>query len=582
MPSILTKEHPLTNDLQWYIDNRPELYAYVCNVRSINAKFKIFEAPVKSGKRKGVECYSMMSPKDELNIYLTALHRVANKKQFSELQSYGITVYSINNEKKKDLCIHFVNKYITENKTITIHLDELDYGSGQQQLLGYIWNEFKNNPKVQFILYSATPEVAEAEYLQRHIDLKPVSCGRFIPPYTYYGIGKFLQNGQFHEATRFIKGDDEYINTDSEDDDDDNEEDDDEDIQFTAQGKLLIQKLIDATKDKRDERHIAVLRLAGSITIKGEKALQFDYMKENQQYIEKKYNIRLKFGGSNDNNIGWDEEDEWDDLSTNRSFIIVINQTSGRSTEWKCHHKLVWFHTYRTPDTPTSTIIQDQERPVYYITNYKSQPHIHIYGDRSCAEYSAGLITSREYNTASQRKLDSRLAVNMKKKHIEVERPIYCNSWNELKRVQLKDDNGNPILDNNGNPVIENFTKGRSLSKYISEDLKLKKIMNASKNTQTTLSDSIWQKWEHLEGFYMTNVRSSRTKFLTGKKARPIWFDDDIAVEMHEGLSEQYKTRINVIYDRGETDPEKYKFIVRRWKKTNESIDNNTSMYNIK
>ena len=81
----------------------------------------------------------------------------------------------------------------------------------------------------------------------------------------------------------------------------------------------------------------------------------------------------------------------------------------------------------------------------------------------------------------------------------------------------------------------------------------------------------------------MTNVRSSRTKFLTGKKkARPIWFDDDIAVEMHEGLSEQYKTRINVIYERGETDPEKYKFIVRRWKKTNESIDNNTSMYNIK
>jgi len=79
----------------------------------------------------------------------------------------------------------------------------------------------------------------------------------------------------------------------------------------------------------------------------------------------------------------------------------------------------------------------------------------------------------------------------------------------------------------------------------------------------------------------MTNVRSSRSKFKKGNRnARPIWYREDIEAEKKEGINEKSRVRINVIYKKGETNPENYKFTVRRFVKAIPTIDENKSIYN--
>ena len=98
------------------------------------------------------------------------------------------------------------------------------------------------------------------------------------------------------------------------------------------------------------------------------------------------------------------------------------------------------------------------------------------------------------------------------------------------------------------------------------------------------ISTEIWEKYMHLEGFIMTNIRSSRGNFLNGiksKNSRPIWFKTDIDKELSEGLNEHTKIRFNIFYDDEETNPNNYKIMVREFDKYVDAEVTNTSMYNI-
>jgi general stress protein 26 len=108
----------------------------------------------------------------------------------------------------------------------------------------------------------------------------------------------------------------------------------------------------------------------------------------------------------------------------------------------------------------------------------------------------------------------------------------------------------------------------------------MEKINNVSVKKEYEIKN--WDKYSHLEGFYMTNIRSSRTNFIKGKKSnnKAIWFESDIKTELNEGINKKSKIRINLYYKDDETDPNKYKFIVRRFKESKQSNCSNTTMYN--
>ena len=93
-----------------------------------------------------------------------------------------------------------------------------------------------------------------------------------------------------------------------------------------------------------------------------------------------------------------------------------------------------------------------------------------------------------------------------------------------------------------------------------------------------------WDKYSHLEGFYMTNIRSSITEFIKGtsKKAnlKPIWFRSDLLNELGEGIDEKTKITINLFYEDNETNPNNYKFMIREYESSEVAEYDNTSMYN--
>ena len=531
--------------IDYFKQQRPELYNYVLNdVIPENKKFKLVPAPVKSGKRGMVEVHSLLD-KESSHIFLTALHRTADENQRNELASYGIKVFSINNTKKKNECIKYIDDQLARGKEIKPHLDELDFGCGDKQLLNYIYSAYKNNPHVTFILYSATIEVAKKEFLVVNNIEEFHECKPFNPPPTYFGIKKFLDKKKFFQATPFVS-----YNCD------------DESIKITTQGENLIKKLKENKNNTNNKRHIAVLRLAGNFKTNDKKSIsQFDTMKENSDYIEEKYGIRLKFVGSNDNSVEWDNLKTWGDYNPAIPYIFVINQVAGRSTEWKCQPYLVWYHTMRTDDTPTSTIIQDQERPVYYTINYTDDIDIEIYGDVPSAQYSAGIITLEQYDSMSNRKINARLNTKNKKTHIKVKQNPKCfNSWAEIP---------------------EEFTKNRTMSSHVKPEYKLKEFMTTNNKPYQIKN---WDKYSHLEGFYMTNIRSSITEFIKGtsKKAnlKPIWFKSDLLNELGEGIDEKTKIRINLFYEDNETNPNNYKFMIREYESSEVAEYDNTSMYN--
>lgn len=561
---------PEAKSLEWFKINRPELYNHVNKMNIEKHKCKICNAPVKSGKRAAVEISSLINNMHK-HIFITALFRNADKNQFTELQTYGIDVNPLNKAAKKNEALTNINKYLKEDKNIIIHLDELDYGCGQRQLVNQIWSQYKNNDKVEFIIYSATPQVAMVDFLGENEDvIKPVVY-KFVPPSTYYGISNYINDGRIHHAYNFIKtGDDndgqEEEEYEEKEEEDEEKEEEDDIIKFTPQGEELINILRDVTKNPNDRRHIAVLRLAGKMNVKGKNIPKFQFMKEHQKVIERKYHIRLKFGGCEDSGIEWDNKEFWDDLETTKSFIIVINQTSGRSTEWRCHHKVVWFHTARADSTPNSTRHQDQERPVYYKSNYEEEINISIYGDVLCAELSSGRISIEEYKGKTERKLDARIKRG-KGTNIEVELdPKDYDTWNDIP---------------------EEYTNGKKLSTYINEDKQLRRYMKYKVKKgvvhDVKINDSLWKKWGKFENFYMSENRSDIAKLKKGiASARPIWHREDIEADKKAGVNENTRVRINVIYPKDPKDYEDYKFTVRRFVKATPTIDHNISMYNNK
>ena len=212
--------------IEHFKTTRPELYEHITNkVIPFNKKFKLIHAPVKSGKRVMVEIYSMLD-KNCKHIFLTALHRRADESQRSELSNFGIDVYSVNNKNKKDRCIKKIDELLNNKEIIKIHLDELDFGCGNNQLLSYIWNKYKLNINVYFVLYSATIEVAKKEFLQVNNIDDFYECERYTPPITYFGINKYLENKKFNQATSFIEYDENK-----------------DEFSITTQGQELINKL---------------------------------------------------------------------------------------------------------------------------------------------------------------------------------------------------------------------------------------------------------------------------------------------------------------------------------------------------
>lgn len=364
--------------------------AYPC-LKIIVCKMK-----VKGGKRVIVEYLTQKSKHAKqpvANMFITAWNRKADKSQRDELKAYNIQVHIPSTKTNVSKIISDIGKIKTQKR---IHLDELDFGSGNDGLLSQVFTRFKEDDKSIWILYSATPE--ELTCCDKWLELEASGQGKFVeidPPISYMGISEYLDKGLVIPSQSMF--------------DFDNNE-------LSQHGKDVLGasacKYLQSITQGGNVKNISIIRING----RHQKKSRFNWVVENQsimqQYLDEEFgNNRIQLyivdvGSKSSNDVHWDDYKFWDSKADKYMFIYLVEQSACRATEFRCHHKLNFYHSHRYTDEPSiNTIIQDQERCVFYkldpnhshSSKYPGyvnlEPSCVIYGDVDVAKYSAGYIS---------------------------------------------------------------------------------------------------------------------------------------------------------------------------------------------
>jgi hypothetical protein len=311
-------------------------------------------------------------------------------------------VFSITKKTAAVDCVKWIKNQILMGKIVVLHLDECDHGSGDKQILGKVYNEVRELAQVFTILYSATPQevlfsrdigsIEEDEMLD---DMLYGSHVEYTPPEAYCGPARFLDENLIMEAKPFF-----MINPIP---------------ALTDQGREIIAGL-KASTASGSGRNIVTLRLTKKEgRNKSDKEI-YKFLKNSHAIPELRgVQIWVDKGDcdwGNPRKIEWSSEDYWVTTAKDVPIVIVMDQTSSRSTEWACHDRVYATHDYRT-SLQYSILSQAQERVNHYIGKYIGgfQP-IRVYGHKKTFELSAGRINYEQYFACewTMRKVDIRRA----------------------------------------------------------------------------------------------------------------------------------------------------------------------------
>jgi hypothetical protein len=384
----------------------------------------IVEAPVKSGKR-GIAEYCAMrdegTASPRVHAFISAWHRSADNEQREELGKHNMKVFSINNKKVAEDCIDWIKRMVESGKTIVLHLDECDHGTGDKQILGKVYKFARTLSQVHSILYSATPQEVlfsdemnegdDGDYNEMLDDILFAVHVKYTPPPTYCGSRRFLEEGLVHDAKPFFTLGSVPFTLGSV-------------PSLTEQGLQIIEGLKASTLSGSG-RNIAILRLTKKDGKRKSDKDIYKFLDNIAGLLERQHGVAIwvdkgSFSDLDPNHreyarkIEWSKRRFWRTIAKDVPILIVIDQTSSRSTEWFCHDRVYATHDYRTTIS-FATISQAQERVNHYENNpeyeRRFQP-ILVYGHKKTFELSAGLITCAQYLECewNMRKIDSRRA----------------------------------------------------------------------------------------------------------------------------------------------------------------------------
>lgn len=373
---------------------------------------------VKVGKREIVEYLARRDYGNDQrkHVFISAFHRISDDPQRTELKNHDIAVYSMINNNEVQKAIEYINKKIENEIEIIIHYDECDYGTGYKQQLAKIYNNFKNNELITSILYSATPE--ELLYSQDISNEDEVNFGEFIsdfcelgvtvkyiPPDTYCGAKKFLDENLVFDAKPFIiennkrwKLSDQAIKIIS---------DAKENLRKSLRELRELETKLDYAIDVEDHHNILKYkniidryRIKNIIVVR----LTYEVNRDKIDRIFQQYyqtfdylnNVNVIFDKDKSNRVKWSDKKYWDLLDKSKLIIIIHDQTSTRSTEWVFHDKLFATHDYR-PNITYNTIVQAELRVAHYSTTYGEFQRIQVYGHKPSFQYTAQQINLESY-----------------------------------------------------------------------------------------------------------------------------------------------------------------------------------------
>jgi hypothetical protein len=348
----------------------PLIYQFATDVFDNRDKYNIVYAKVKSGKRLIAETISQYTNKgkDTLNFFFSGLNRKDVKVQFDELKEYHMECYvSTEITRNKQHIIDKIAFLAQRGNEVIIHVDEADYGSDATQILGSFLKDIHQYENVTIFLYTATPY----ELTSAKVFMENAKVFKFKPSDIYRGDEWFLANNLVCETTE------DFVN-------------------FTDKGKVKIsdtgiewlQKWVDCP-DKM--KNWAVVRISTKTNESADgKSSKYQVFKD--ALIKKptrasritalpKKQIREIFPEMKFVPIFVDDKtpfhfgdyESWDGVTASTLFrdpsvfhLIVLNQTSTRSTEWAFHKNLFFYYSYESSKANVTTQIQRQQRVAHH------------------------------------------------------------------------------------------------------------------------------------------------------------------------------------------------------------------------
>ena len=214
-----------TKTMAWFHDNMNEIFNFVVNdlhpcVNSGVRKI-IVAADVKTGKRFIAQAYAVYNSSISGNqgesyaqIFMSSWVRRDDDGQRKELTAYfkgthqDQRVFKINTDKSRGLCIKKLKDLLLIYDKVIVHHDELDYGSGTDQHMAYVYDFCINQSKICLVEYSATYEEAVVENSINNLstdetiientnmiiqNIEPVIL-KFTPPKVYRGVKWYCEN----------------------------------------------------------------------------------------------------------------------------------------------------------------------------------------------------------------------------------------------------------------------------------------------------------------------------------------------------------------------------------------------------
>ena len=344
----------------------PEIYDFSLNTFDDREKANVIYAKVKSGKRLICETVSQYTNKgkDTLNFFFSGLNRKDVKVQFDELKEYNMACYvstQINDSKQHilDMIHHVTGK----GNEVVLHIDEADYGSDSTQILGSFLKEIYQLEKVTLFFYTATPwELTSAPKFMEN-----AKVFQYTPPANYRGDKWFLDNNLVHET-------------------------DEDFVCFNDAGEIMISEtgikwLKNWVNCSDKTRNWSVVRIS-TRTNESSQGLSSKYklFKNSFNRTGKGRTLpqiqtaeifpHMKFCPvfvDEEKAFHFGDYESWDGHKNNTFFkdpdsyhLIIINQTSTRSTEWAFHDKLFFYYSNESTKANITTQIQRQQRVAHY------------------------------------------------------------------------------------------------------------------------------------------------------------------------------------------------------------------------
>lgn len=375
---------------QWFINYRKEQWNCAIDIAN-QGRYVNCMAEVKSGKREIVIAYSLLTSVNgqiDKHIYLVNLTRKDCVEQIQELNAYGIDSYVGKEIRERHVeIIALIKKAIDNGSNVVLHFDESDYGSGKNQCIAELLNYTSSIDKVKHVYYSATSE--EIIFSSHKVDYV-----KFVPHKSYKGAAYFLDKGLVHQAQSFFR----YEKGE---------------LVLTEQGIDCCKKLIFSDKNfgvvrlstKIDKYSYLFNEVKDSFNSKGSIVDSFNQVFEGVDYQILFVNADNGFFWGDKSKFGGDKM-TWFNLDPSKKYIILINQTSTRSTEWALQSKLAFYHSHRNESVKLNTILQSDCRPFGYrecsCDIYTSSPNAFL--------VACGRMTYEEYVATGERGLAQRIS----------------------------------------------------------------------------------------------------------------------------------------------------------------------------